>query len=118
MLMFSHSDVNGETNGTWINIIDEDKYYIYTEIKETPPENEKRITFVKQKDGYYVFIGVYKLAECNENYPRKGMYQYVYTLESENYKPLSTAEQIRIAKQKLAMYEAELAKLTTQQNKK
>lgn len=86
VLMFAHSDVNGETNETWINIIDKDKYYIYTEIRETPPENEKRITFVKQKDGYYVFIGVYKLAECNENYPRKGMFQYVYILESENYR--------------------------------
>lgn len=86
VLMFAHSDVNGETNGTWINIIDKDKYYIYTEIRETQPKNEKRITFVKQKDGCYVFIGVYKLAECNENYPRKGMFQYVYILESENYR--------------------------------
>ena len=116
--MFAHSDVNGETNGTWINIIDKDKCYIYTENIEIQPKNEKRITFVKQKDGYYVFIGVYKLAEWNENYPRKGMFQYVYILESENYKPLSTAEQIKITEQRLAMYKAELAKLTTRQNNK
>lgn len=86
VLMFAHSDVNGETNGTWINIIDKDKYYIYTENREPQPKNERRITFVKQKDGYYVFIGVYKLAEFNENYPRKGMFQYVYILENENYR--------------------------------
>lgn len=43
------------------------------------------MTFVKQKNGEYVFVGVYKLVDPKLNYPAKGILKETFKLISKNY---------------------------------
>ena len=44
-----------------------------------------RLTFVKQKSGVYVFIGVYELVKFEKGYPERGMMKETLKLISKDY---------------------------------
>ena len=48
-------------------------------------QRDTRVTFVKQKNGEYVFVGVYKLVDPKLNYPAKGILKETFKLISKNY---------------------------------
>ncbi len=87
VLMLPNSDLNGQTNGQWVNIINRGEILQYT----IDPNNlesmqrDTRVTFVKQKNGEYVFVGVYKLVDPKLNYPAKGILKETFKLISKNY---------------------------------
>lgn len=88
--MLPYSTLNGKSNGSWANFIEIEKKEIiqYTFVKDTyiHEPNEKRLAFVKQKNGNYVFLGVYFLKERIENYFNgKCVAKEIYSLSSENY---------------------------------
>lgn len=89
-----HSDLNGETNEnkSWANFIDIKngritQYTIGEDYWSNEDTTDKRIVFVKQKDGEYVFIGVYQRQdEMMENYPAKGYRKEVFSLLEKDYR--------------------------------
>ena len=89
--MLPYSTLNGKSNGSWANFIEiENKEIIqYTFVKDTylHKPDEKRLAFVKQKNGNYVFLGVYYLKEriCNYFNNGKCVAKEIYSLLSENY---------------------------------
>lgn len=88
--MIPHSDLNGETNSQWLNFIDILKGQIVqysTEGNWYPGDTDDvRIVFVKQKDGEYVFIGVYQRQDVMDNYPEKGYRKEVFSLLEKDYR--------------------------------
>ncbi len=88
--MIPHSDLNGETNNQWLNFIDIIKGQIVqysTEGNWCPGDTDDvRIVFVKQKDGEYVFIGVYQRQDVMDNYPEKGYRKEVFSLLEKDYR--------------------------------
>ena len=62
-----NSDLLGNTNksGTWVNVYRDDIIY---ELWRVPDDEVlgDRITFIKQKDGSYVFVGIYRLEKLEE----------------------------------------------------
>lgn len=89
--MIPHSDLNGETNCQWVNFVDMLKGQIVqysTEGNWYPGDTDDvRIVFVKQKDGEYVFIGVYQRQdEMIEDYPAKGYRKEVFALLEKDYR--------------------------------
>ena len=89
--MLPYSTLNGKSNGSWANFIEIEKQEIiqYTFVKDVyiHKPNEKRLAFVKQKNGNYVFLGVYYLKERISNYFNNGkcVAKEIYSLLSENY---------------------------------
>ena len=61
--MLPHSNYTGDASSTWANIIEGDTIYEIWNIYDYENNNEKRVTFLKQGNGEYVFMGVYKLEE-------------------------------------------------------
>lgn len=63
MWMLPHSNLTGTSNGTWVNIVDNNKGVIYEYWTQSDREsiNDTRLAFLKQGDGEYVFYGVYEL---------------------------------------------------------
>ena len=60
------------------------QYTIHPDILESM-QRDTRVTFVKQKNGEYVFVGVYKLVDPKLDYPAKGMIKETFKLISKNY---------------------------------
>lgn len=90
--MIPYSDLNGETNRQWANFIDIEKgqviQYSIDEDNWYPGDTDDvRIVFAKQKDGEYVFIGVYQRQdEMMENYPAKGYRKEIFSLLERDYR--------------------------------
>ena len=89
--MLPHSNLNGETNGIWANFADIQNNEIVQFTFGANVElssNKKRLTYVKQKNGEYVFLGIYKLKEQiifpykNDREPRV---KEIFELVSEDY---------------------------------
>ncbi len=94
--LLPYSNVNGQSNGKWVNLIEEDKdritQYIFVDDGYVHSPNEKRLTFVKQKNGEYVFLGVYYLKYIFKDYFDEIEKDYgkcfakeIYYLHSKNY---------------------------------
>lgn len=88
--MLPYSVLNGKTNGSWANFIDLTKNEIiqYTFVSDyfIHPVGEKRLTFVKQKSGEYVFLGVYELKEKRYvNFEGNNIKEETYCLWQEDY---------------------------------
>ncbi len=88
--MLPYSTLNGKSNGSWANFIDIEKKEIiqYTFVKDQyiHEPDEKRLAFVKQKNGNYVFLGVYSLKEMIANYFNgKCVAKEIYGIVSEDY---------------------------------
>ena len=63
MWMLPHNNLTGTSNGTWVNIAtgDGDTICEYWLEDDSGSVNDKRLAFLKQGDGEYVFFGVYEL---------------------------------------------------------
>ena len=89
--MLPYSTLNGKSNGSWANFIEiENKEIIQYAFVKDPylhEPDEKRLAFVKQKNGNYVFLGVYYLKKRISNYFNNGkcVAKEIYGLLSENY---------------------------------
>ncbi len=63
--MLPHNNLNGEA-GSWANIIESDVIYEVWGIEDKEKHQDMRLAFVKQGNGEYVFVGVYKLEKTEE----------------------------------------------------
>ncbi|MDY6367239.1 MAG: hypothetical protein SPL13_01815 [Clostridia bacterium] len=79
--MLAHSDVKGDTNKTWWNFIEYNGKRI-TQYNINPGFNgdNLRLTFVKQANGYYVYLGIYKYVNSYTVEDGNAKY-YAYILE-------------------------------------
>lgn len=87
--MLPNSELNGLTNGKWVNFVDLGngtilQYTVDPNYLESA-EHDIRLTFVKQKSGDYVFIGVYELVKFEKGYPERGMMKETLKLISKDY---------------------------------
>ena len=86
--MLPNSNFTGRTSGSWANVIDGDKIYEFWSIDDVGDSSD-RITFAKQKDGEYVFLGVYTLESCERiNVIQEDIHIYylkIYKRESKTY---------------------------------
>ena len=79
--MLPHSDLTGDTNENWWNFIDDGgkKIIQYNRVKDDYSAN-LRLTFVKQKNGYYVYMGIYSLTNTYTVHGKDQNY-YAYVAE-------------------------------------
>lgn len=87
--MVPNSELNGLTNGKWVNFVDLGngtilQYTVDPNYLESAG-HDIRLTFVKQKSGDYVFIGVYELVKFEKGYPEHGMMKETLKLISKDY---------------------------------
>lgn len=64
--MLPHNNYTGDASSCWANIIEGDVIYEAWNIHETGVINDTRVTFAKQGNGEYVFMGVYKFESVKE----------------------------------------------------
>ena len=86
--MLPNNSYTGKVSGCWANVIVEDKIYEFRAIDDVGDSSD-RITFAKQKDGHYVFIGIYTLESCEKiDIIQDGVHIYylkIYKRESKTY---------------------------------
>lgn len=88
--MLPNSSYTGKTSGVWANVIDGDRIYEFWK-EDATGDSSDRITFAKQKDGEYVFLGVYTLESCeriNVEIEQEDIHIYylkIYKRESKTY---------------------------------
>lgn len=85
-----YSSLNGRSNRKWVNFIEFEHnkivQYSFDRSEFTHPPLEKRLTFAKQQNNEYVFLGIYKLSErIPEYFDGQCESKEIYTLVSRNY---------------------------------
>lgn len=81
-----HSNINNSTNDRWYNFFDGDIFYQCEVNNSSPTHNKPRITFIKQENGDYVFVGIFQFAKDHSWYSgEQRYYVQVYTKVGDTY---------------------------------
>ncbi len=78
--MLPHSNINNSTNKVWWNFVEGDTITQYQKHSNFTSSKAPRITFVKQKDMQYVFMGIYVKKETYQ-IKDNGQIYYAYVFE-------------------------------------